>query len=57
MNTVPNSIVVLGASLAGLSAVRALREKGYAGRLVVAGSEQSLPYDRPPCPRNFSPAT
>ncbi|MBC2639196.1 MULTISPECIES: NAD(P)/FAD-dependent oxidoreductase [unclassified Rhodococcus (in: high G+C Gram-positive bacteria)] len=53
MTNVPNSVVVLGASLAGLSAVRALREKGYAGRLVVAGSEQSLPYDRPPLSKEF----
>lgn len=53
MSTVPNSIVVLGASLAGLSAVRALREQGYTGRLVVAGSEPSLPYDRPPLSKEF----
>jgi 3-phenylpropionate/trans-cinnamate dioxygenase ferredoxin reductase subunit len=41
-------IVVVGASLAGLSAARALRDAGYAGALVVVGEEPHLPYDRPP---------
>jgi 3-phenylpropionate/trans-cinnamate dioxygenase ferredoxin reductase component len=44
----PDTIVVAGASLAGLRAVEALRREGYGGRIVVAGAETHLPYDRPP---------
>jgi NADPH-dependent 2,4-dienoyl-CoA reductase/sulfur reductase-like enzyme len=39
---------VVGAGLAGLSAVRALREKGFSGRIDVVGAEPHTPYDRPP---------
>ncbi len=41
-------IVVVGSSLAGLSALEALRSAGYEGELVAIGAEASLPYDRPP---------
>jgi NADPH-dependent 2,4-dienoyl-CoA reductase/sulfur reductase-like enzyme len=47
------TVAVLGASLAGLSAARALRAQGYDGRLVVIGAEQHAPYDRPPLSREF----
>lgn len=43
-----STIVVVGASLAGLRACEALREEGYDGRLVLAGAEAHPPYDRPP---------
>jgi NADPH-dependent 2,4-dienoyl-CoA reductase/sulfur reductase-like enzyme len=42
------SIVVVGASLAGLRAVETLRREGYAGKLTLVGAEPHLPYDRPP---------
>ena len=41
-------VVVVGASLAGLSAVEALRGEGYDGELIAVGAELALPYDRPP---------
>ncbi|MEU1621045.1 FAD-dependent oxidoreductase [Streptomyces sp. NPDC005722] len=41
-------IVVVGASLAGLRAAEALREKGFTGSLTVVGDEPHPPYDRPP---------
>jgi NADPH-dependent 2,4-dienoyl-CoA reductase/sulfur reductase-like enzyme len=41
-------IVVVGASLAGLSALETLRGAGYEGDLVAIGAEAVLPYDRPP---------
>jgi 3-phenylpropionate/trans-cinnamate dioxygenase ferredoxin reductase subunit len=44
----PSSIVIVGASLAGLRAASALRRAGYAGRLTLIGGEPHLPYDRPP---------
>ena len=42
------SVTVVGASLAGLSTVRALRARGYQGRVSVVGDERHAPYDRPP---------
>ncbi|MBN0049025.1 FAD-dependent oxidoreductase [Streptomyces actuosus] len=47
------SITVVGASLAGLSTVRALRAEGYDGEIVVVGEERHTPYDRPPLSKDF----
>ncbi|MFI2301711.1 NAD(P)/FAD-dependent oxidoreductase [Actinacidiphila glaucinigra] len=47
------AVLVVGASLAGLSAARALRAQGYDGRLVVVGGEPHRPYDRPPLSKEF----
>jgi len=41
-------VVVVGASLAGVHAVEALRERGYTGEIVLVSGEETLPYDRPP---------
>jgi len=41
-------IAVVGASLAGLRAVEALRARGYDGGILWIGAEPHLPYDRPP---------
>jgi 3-phenylpropionate/trans-cinnamate dioxygenase ferredoxin reductase subunit len=43
-----DSVVIVGASLAGLRCAEALRRQGYAGRLTLLGAEQRIPYDRPP---------
>lgn len=48
-----DTVVVVGASLGGLSAARALREQGFAGELVVVGEETHRPYDRPPLSKDF----
>jgi 3-phenylpropionate/trans-cinnamate dioxygenase ferredoxin reductase subunit len=42
------TVVVVGASLAGLRGAEALRLQGYDGRLIVVGDEPHPPYDRPP---------
>ncbi len=42
------AIAIVGASLAGLRAAETLRHEGYDGRLTLVGSEEHLPYDRPP---------
>ena len=44
---------VVGASLAGLSTARALRQLGFDGRLVIVGDEPHRPYDRPPLSKEF----
>jgi 3-phenylpropionate/trans-cinnamate dioxygenase ferredoxin reductase subunit len=51
--TRPTSIVVVGASLAGLSTVRELRAAGYEGRVTVIGDEPHMPYDRPPLSKEY----
>jgi len=50
---VADRIVVVGASLAGLRAIEALRDKGYAGEIVAIGAESHAPYDRPPLSKQF----
>jgi len=47
------TITAVGASLAGLSTVRALRDQGFADRIVVVGDESHPPYDRPPLSKGF----
>lgn len=47
------SLVIVGASLAGLSAARAARDHGFAGRLVIVGDDPQRPYDRPPLSKDF----
>jgi 3-phenylpropionate/trans-cinnamate dioxygenase ferredoxin reductase component len=49
----PATAVVVGGSLAGLGAVRAFREQGFDGRLVMIGEESERPYDRPPLSKAF----
>lgn len=47
------TIVLVGASLAGSSAARALREQGFDGRIILVGAEKDLPYDRPPLSKEY----
>ncbi len=51
------TIAVVGASLAGLTAARALRDQSYDGRIVVIGDEVHAPYDRPPLSKDFLAGT
>jgi NADPH-dependent 2,4-dienoyl-CoA reductase/sulfur reductase-like enzyme len=46
-------IVVVGASLAGLRAVEALRAGGHEGPITVIGAEVHRPYDRPPLSKHL----
>ena len=41
-------VVVVGASIGGLTAAETLREEGYSGEIVLIGDEPHLPYNRPP---------
>jgi NADPH-dependent 2,4-dienoyl-CoA reductase/sulfur reductase-like enzyme len=47
------TLVVVGASLAGLRAVEAARQHGFDGRIILLGEEPHLPYDRPPLSKAF----
>src|SRR5688500_1684722 len=47
------TLAIVGASLAGLSAARAARTQGFTGRLVIIGDEPYRPYDRPPLSKDF----
>jgi len=51
------TVAVVGASLAGLSAARALRDQSYDGHIVVIGDEVHAPYDRPPLSKDFLAGT
>ena len=46
-------VVVVGASVAGIRAVEALRRRGCDGPITVIGAEQHLPYDRPPLSKEY----
>jgi 3-phenylpropionate/trans-cinnamate dioxygenase ferredoxin reductase subunit len=50
---VPGSIVVVGAGLAGATAVTVLRDLGYDGRVTLIGAEDEPPYERPPLSKEF----
>ncbi len=47
------TIVIVGASLAGVRAAETLRTNGFAGALTIIGAETHMPYDRPPLSKNF----
>jgi NADPH-dependent 2,4-dienoyl-CoA reductase/sulfur reductase-like enzyme len=47
------TLAIVGASLAGISAARAVRAQGFSGRLVIVGDELQRPYDRPPLSKEF----
>jgi 3-phenylpropionate/trans-cinnamate dioxygenase ferredoxin reductase subunit len=47
------SVVIVGASAAGLSTATALRRKGFDGRITLIGDEAGTPYDRPPLSKQF----
>jgi NADPH-dependent 2,4-dienoyl-CoA reductase/sulfur reductase-like enzyme len=46
-------LVVVGASLAGLRAVEAVRNDGFDGTVTLVGAEEHLPYDRPPLSKDY----
>ncbi len=48
-----DSVVIVGASLAGMRAAAALRDEGFSGSIVVVGEEHHHPYDRPPLSKQF----
>lgn len=51
------SILIVGAALAGWSAARAARAAGYTGAITMIGAEDQLPYDRPPLSKDYLAGT
>lgn len=47
------TIIVVGAGLAGGTAVTELREQGYDGQVILIGSESHPPYERPPLSKGY----
>ncbi|MFK0111994.1 NAD(P)/FAD-dependent oxidoreductase [Streptomyces sp. NPDC091217] len=46
-------VVVVGASVAGVRTAEALRERGFAGELILVDKEKEYPYNRPPLSKEF----
>jgi len=47
------TMVIVGGGLAGASAAAALREEGFAGRVVLLAGEKEVPYNRPPLSKEY----
>jgi 3-phenylpropionate/trans-cinnamate dioxygenase ferredoxin reductase subunit len=47
------TFAIVGASLAGATAAATLREEGFDGRIVLVGTEERLPYERPGLSKGF----
>jgi NADPH-dependent 2,4-dienoyl-CoA reductase/sulfur reductase-like enzyme len=45
--------VIVGASLAGAKAAETLRAEGFDGEIVLLGTEEELPYERPPLSKGY----
>ncbi len=45
--------VIVGASLAGAKAAQTLREEGFGGAVVLIGTEDERPYERPPLSKGY----
>jgi NADPH-dependent 2,4-dienoyl-CoA reductase/sulfur reductase-like enzyme len=50
---VNNDVVIVGSSVGGVRTARALRSRGFDGRIVLIGQEVDLPYDKPPLSKQF----
>ncbi|MGH2740532.1 MAG: NAD(P)/FAD-dependent oxidoreductase [Actinomycetota bacterium] len=47
------TLVIVGAGVCGGAAVQTLRNEGFDGRIVLAGDEPHLPYERPPLSKEY----
>jgi NADPH-dependent 2,4-dienoyl-CoA reductase/sulfur reductase-like enzyme len=48
-----NSVIIVGASLAGVRTAEALRGAHFGGDITLIGDEEEWPYDRPPLSKQF----
>ncbi len=49
----PETFVVVGASLTGGGAAATLRQEGFDGRVILIGAESQPPYERPPLSKDY----
>jgi 3-phenylpropionate/trans-cinnamate dioxygenase ferredoxin reductase component len=49
----PETFVIVGASLAGGGAATTLRQEGFDGRVILIGAEPQPPYERPPLSKEY----
>jgi NADPH-dependent 2,4-dienoyl-CoA reductase/sulfur reductase-like enzyme/nitrite reductase/ring-hydroxylating ferredoxin subunit len=49
----PDSVVIVGAGAAGSAAAEMLRREGFQGRVTLIGAEDTDPYDRPNCSKDY----
>ncbi|MBP1765140.1 MAG: FAD-dependent pyridine nucleotide-disulfide oxidoreductase [Firmicutes bacterium] len=47
------TFVVVGAGAAAAAAVETLRQESFAGRILMIGAEDRVPYDRPSCSKDY----
>lgn len=50
---ITDDMVIVGASLAGATAAKTLREEGFGGRIALLGAEPHRPYIRPPLSKGY----
>lgn len=48
-----SGVVIVGAGIAGASAVETLRREGFDGRITLIGAEPEPPYERPPLSKEY----
>ena len=48
-----SKVVIIGAGQAGLEAATHLRSQGFDGEITLVGSENILPYQRPPLSKKY----
>ncbi|SEF30894.1 3-phenylpropionate/trans-cinnamate dioxygenase ferredoxin reductase subunit [Amycolatopsis pretoriensis] len=52
-----NTVLVVGSGQSGFQAVASLRDRGFAGRVVLIGDEPGVPYQRPPLSKAYLAGT
>ncbi len=52
-----NTVLVVGAGQSGFQAVASLRDRGFAGQVVLVGDEPGVPYQRPPLSKAYLAGT
>jgi 3-phenylpropionate/trans-cinnamate dioxygenase ferredoxin reductase component len=51
--TSDQTMVIVGASLAGARAAQTLRDEGFSGPVILIGEEDETPYERPPLSKDY----